>query len=44
VIQGILSRREQQGKSDCYQSIGNLKAAAKTLNFLQKSDNEQGWA
>ena len=34
VIQEILSRREQAGKSDRYQSIGNLKAAAKLLNFL----------
>jgi len=37
VIQGILSRREQTGKSDRYQSIGNLKAAAKMLNFLQEN-------
>ena len=34
VIQSILSRREQTGKSYRYQSIGNLKAAAKMLNFL----------
>ncbi|MGL5514508.1 MAG: MobQ family relaxase [Sporomusa sp.] len=34
VIQGILSRREQTGKSNYYQSIGNLKAASKMLNFL----------
>jgi len=37
VIQGILSRREQTGKSDRYQSIGNLKTAAKMLNFLQEN-------
>jgi len=37
VIQGILSRREQAGKSDRYQSIGNLKAAAKMLNCLQEN-------
>ena len=37
VIQGILSRREQTGKTDRYQSIGNLKAAAKMLNFLQQN-------
>lgn len=33
-IQGILSRREQTGKSDRYQAVGNLKAAANMLNFL----------
>ena len=37
VIQGILSRREQQGGSGYYQSIGNLKDAAKMLNFLQEN-------
>ncbi|WP_349948749.1 hypothetical protein ABFV83_10140 [Lacrimispora sp. BS-2] len=37
VIQGILARREQSGKSDRYQAIGNLKAAAKMLNFLQQN-------
>ena len=37
VIQGILSRREQTGKTDRYQSVGNLKAAAKMLNFLQQN-------
>jgi len=37
VIQGIFSRREQTGKSDRYKSIGNLKAAAKMLNFLQQN-------
>jgi len=37
VIQGILSRREQQGGSGYYQSIGNLKAAAKMFNFLQEN-------
>jgi len=37
VIQGILSRREQTGKSDRYQSIGNLKTAAKMLQFLQEN-------
>ena len=34
VIQGILSRREQSGNSGRYQAIGNLKSAAKMLNFL----------
>ena len=38
VIQEILSRREQTGKSGRYQSIGNLKAAAKLLNFLTAND------
>ena len=37
VIQGILASREQSGKSDRYQAIGNLKAAAKMLNFLQQN-------
>ena len=37
VIQGILARRVQTGKSDRYQAIGNLKAAAKMLNFLQQN-------
>ncbi len=37
VIQGILSRREQTGKSDHYQAIGNLEAAAHMLNFLQQN-------
>ena len=37
VIQNILSRREQTGKSDRYQAVGNLKAAAKMLNFLQQN-------
>lgn len=37
VISNILSRREQTGKSDRYQAIGNLKAAAKMLNFLQQN-------
>jgi ATP-dependent exoDNAse (exonuclease V) alpha subunit len=37
VIQGILARREQTGKSDRYQAIGNLKTAAKMLNFLQQN-------
>ena len=36
VIQGILASREQSGKSDRYQAIGNLKAAAKMLNFYSK--------
>ncbi len=34
VIQGILARREQSGKSDRYQAIGDLKVAEKMLNFL----------
>lgn len=37
VIQGILARREQSGKTGRYQAIGNLKAAAKMLNFLQQN-------
>nr|WP_246346177.1 hypothetical protein [Sedimentibacter hydroxybenzoicus] len=37
VIQGILARREQTGKSDRYQAVGNLKAAAKMLSFLQQN-------
>ncbi len=37
IISNILSRREQTGKSDRYQAIGNLKAAAKMLNFLQQN-------
>ena len=31
------ARREQAGKSDHYQAIGNLKAAAKMLNCLQQN-------
>ena len=31
------ARREQAGKSDRYQAIGNLKAAAKMLNCLQQN-------
>ncbi len=34
-IQGILSRREQAGKSGVSQSLYNLRDAAKMLNFLQ---------
>ena len=34
VVEGILSRKEQSGNSGRYQAIGNLKAAAKMLNFL----------
>ena len=37
VIQNILSKREQSGKSDRYQSIANLKAAANLLVFLQNN-------
>ncbi len=37
VIQSILSRREQTGKSDRYQAIGNLKSAAQMLKFLQQN-------
>ena len=37
VISNILSRREQAGKSDRYQAVGNLKAAAKMLSFLQQN-------
>ncbi|WHH59309.1 hypothetical protein [Petroclostridium sp. X23] len=37
IISNILSRREQTGKSDRYQAIGNLKAASKMLNFLQQN-------
>lgn len=34
VIQEVLSKRELTGKSNRYQSISNLKAAAKMLSFL----------
>ena len=37
-IQGILSRRAREGKSQTSQSIYNLKDAAKMLNFLQAND------
>lgn len=38
VIQGFLNKRAQTGKSDSYQAIGNLKAAAKMLNFLTSNN------
>jgi len=37
VVSNILSQRAQAGKSDHYQSIANLKAASKLLNFLQEN-------
>ena len=37
-IQGILSRRAREGKSQVSQSIYNLKDAAKMLNFLQANN------
>ena len=37
-IQGILSRRTREGKSQVSQSIYNLKDAAKMLNFLQSNN------
>ena len=37
-IQGILSRRAQEGKSQVSQSLYNLKDAAKMLNFLQANN------
>lgn len=37
-IQGILSRRAQEGKSQVSQSLYNLKDAAKMLNFLQSNN------
>ena len=36
-IQGILSRRAREGKSQVSQSLYNLKDAAKMLNFLQQN-------
>ena len=38
VIQGILSRREQEGQPSRYRSISNLKAAANILNFLTSNN------
>ena len=37
LLQGILSRRAREGKSQVSQSIYSLKDAAKMLNFLQGS-------
>ena len=37
-IQGILTRRAREGKSQVSQSIYNLKDAAKMLNFLQANN------
>ena len=37
-IQGILSRRAQEGKSQVSQSLYNLKDAAKMLSFLQANN------
>ena len=37
VISNILSRRENEGQSRHYNSINNLKAAAKVLNFLTEN-------
>ncbi len=37
-IQGILSRRAQEGKSQVSQSLYNLKDAAKILSFLQANN------
>ena len=37
VIQNILSKREQSGKSNRYQTIYNLKTAANLLVFLQNN-------
>ena len=37
-IQGILSRRAREGKSQVSQSLYNLKDAAKMLNFLQANN------
>ena len=37
LIQGILLRREQSGQFSRYQTIGNLKAAANILVFLQEN-------
>jgi len=37
-IQGILSRRAQEGKSQVSQSLYNLKDAAKMLSFLQSNN------
>jgi len=37
VISNILSRRESEGQSQQYNSIRNLKAAAKMLNFLTEN-------
>ena len=37
-IQGILSRRAREGKSQVSQSLYNLKDAAKMLNFLQSNN------
>ena len=38
VIQGILSKREQNGKQSRYTTIHNLKAAANMLMFLQTNN------
>ena len=38
VIQDILSRQAQAGKSQYYQSINNLKNAAKMMNFLTQNN------
>ena len=38
VVTKILSQRAQAGKSDRYQTIANLKAAAKMFNFLQENE------
>ena len=38
LLQGILTRRAREGKSQTSQSIYNLKDAAKMLNFLQANN------
>ena len=37
VVANILSQKAQPGKSGRYQSVANLKAASKMLNFLQEN-------
>ncbi len=37
MIENILRWQQQAGKSNNYQTIDNLKAAAKMLNFLQEN-------
>ena len=37
VFSNTLSQQAQAGKSDCYQSISNLKTASEMLNFLQEN-------